>query len=112
MQKKYLKEGLSLSKKALKKLTKYSWPGNIRELRHVLERAVIMCDGMVLRTDDFVLNIQEKERMDIGGLNLGEIEKKAINTALLKHQGNLTSAAKELGLGRTTLYRKIEKYGL
>lgn len=110
--KKYLKEGLSLSKKALKKLTKYSWPGNIRELRHVLERAVIMCDGMVLRTDDFVLNIQEKERMDIGGLNLGEIEKKAINTALLKHQGNLTSAAKELGLGRTTLYRKIEKYGL
>jgi len=110
--KKYFKAGLKFSKDALKMLTKYSWPGNIRELRHVIERAVIMTEGNILQVDDFMLNIQDKEKVDIGDLNLIVIERETINTALLKHKGNLSSAAKELGLGRTTLYRKIEKYGL
>ncbi|MFC2121051.1 sigma-54-dependent transcriptional regulator [Bacteroidota bacterium] len=110
--KKYHKPGIKLSNEALKKMLRYTWPGNIRELRHVVERAVIMSEANILKADDFALNINETDNFAKNELNLEEIEKEAINTAMLKHKGNLSNAAKELGLGRTTLYRKISKYGL
>ena len=109
--KKYGKENLSISNDALNKLRKFHWPGNIRELQHVVERAVIMSDGKTLRPYDFLL--QDTNTTITGkNLNLEEIEKNTIAKALKKHNGNLSNAAKTLGLGRTTLYRKMNKYGL
>lgn len=111
--KKYSRQKLGLARDAKRALMKYSWPGNVRELRHVIERAVIMCDRPEIGASDFMIQDQQG-RMTASGesLNLEQIEKNAIEKALLKHQGNLSKAAKELGLGRTTLYRKMEKYDL
>ncbi|RIJ41908.1 sigma-54-dependent transcriptional regulator [Pontibacter oryzae] len=105
-----------LSKDALAKLTKYSWPGNVRELQHALERASIMSDHRELQPGDFfflkdelvVANTLEKPQ----SLDLDELEREAVQQALQKHDGNISKAAKELGLSRGALYRRLEKYGL
>lgn len=110
--KKYKKEKIKLSKEGLNKLLRYNWPGNIRELRHVIERTVIMAESAVLSSIDFVINAERSDSFNKASLNLEEIEKETINTALIKYKGNMTKTARELGLGRTTLYRKITKYGL
>jgi len=108
---KYGKENMAISKEALNKLKKFQWPGNIRELQHVVERTVIMSDGKTLKPFDFIL--QDMDTSISGNtLKLEEIEKNAIIKALKKHKGNLSNTAKTLGLGRTTLYRKMNKYGL
>ncbi len=109
--KKYHKPGLKISNEALKKLKKYNWPGNIRELQHIIERAVIMSSGDVLNASDFILAITDKSSYNKNNLNLEDIEKQAIEKALKKHSFNVSAAAKELGLGRTTMYRKMTKYG-
>lgn len=113
---KYQKEGMEIAAETLQKLQQYSWQGNVRELQHALERAVIMADGMVLQPDDFLLHQHASStpsQRQVGPtLNLEDMEKIAIKNAILKHDGNLSKAAKELGLGRTTLYRKMTKYGL
>ena len=112
--KKYQREGLELSGRAMKKLKEYHWPGNIRELQHAIERAVIMTEGKFVEPADFQL--QESLHMDSislkDELNLEEVERIAIKNAVKKHNGNLSKAARELGLGRTTLYRKMAKYEL
>lgn len=108
---KYNKKLQGIKPNAIKKLSAYNWPGNIRELRHLVERAVIMTEGRQLQAEDFALqdeNIEKVPQM----LNLEALEKNAIAAAIKKHKGNLSHAARELGLGRTTLYRKMEKYGL
>ena len=108
---KYRKEKISLEEEALKALMHYAWPGNVRELQHAIERAIIMSDGSKLRKQDFLLSRKEtKEKKEV--MNLEEMERKAIASAIQKYAGNMTKVAKELGLGRTTLYRKISKYGL
>lgn len=108
---KYGKENITISKNALHKLRKFSWPGNIRELQHVVERAVIMSDGKTLKPYDFLL--EDENIANTGNtLNIQKLEKTAIIKAIKKHRGNLKQAAKNLGLGRTTLYRKMSKYGL
>lgn len=97
------------------KLQQYHWPGNIRELQHAVERAVIMSEGDTLQPEDFILAEPQAafDPLDTSpNLNLEEVEKVAIRNAVLKHQGNLSKAAKELGLGRTTLYRKMSRYGI
>jgi two-component system response regulator HydG len=97
------------------KLFQYHWPGNIRELQHAVERAVIMSEGDTLQPEDFILSEPQPafDPLDsTPNLNLEEVEKVAIRNAVLKHQGNLSKAAKELGLGRTTLYRKMSRYGI
>ncbi|HYF04225.1 MAG TPA: sigma-54 dependent transcriptional regulator [Patescibacteria group bacterium] len=110
---KYEKSFSSLSTDALKKLGDYAWPGNVRELQHVVERAVIMNDSGQFSHQDFLLNgspgagISEEET-----LNLEETERTLIRKAISKHGGNLSHAAKELGLTRASLYRRLEKYGL
>lgn len=108
---KYQKE-LSIQKAALEKLERYSWPGNIRELQHVMERAVIMTDNRSLTADDFLLKNNHQKQQRSKSLNLEEVEKTAIKNAIIKHDGNMSKVAKELGLGRTTLYRKMTKYDL
>ena len=100
------------AKDAIDKLKKYNWPGNIRELQHLMERAIIMNDTDELEASDFHIELPQAELSTTDTLNIEELEKNAIQKAILKHEGNLTNAAKELGLGRTTLYRKMEKYGI
>lgn len=101
---------------ALARLQAYGWPGNIRELRHAVERATIMSVGEALEIDDFSFAPGKPEQA-IGGMafesfNLDEIERKIVETVLEKHAGNISHAAKELGITRTSLYRRIEKHGL
>lgn len=110
--KKYKKPDMKISAESFKKLKKYNWPGNIRELQHIIERAVIMSNGNVLNASDFVLNISESSTLNKHNLNLEEVERYTIENALKKYNFNVSAAAKELGLGRTTMYRKMTKYGL
>ncbi|MEM9985610.1 MAG: sigma-54 dependent transcriptional regulator [Bacteroidota bacterium] len=109
---KYQREGFRIPAPTLRKLEQYPWPGNIRELQHAIERAVIMedTDGIVPEASLHQLGYAEPSPEE--ELNLEEVEKKAIMHAINKHHGNISQAAKELGLGRTTLYRKMNKYGL
>lgn len=104
---------LELELSVIQRLTNYGWPGNIRELQHAVERAVILCKSNVLQAEDFQLNVQQDQYDgELTTLNLSDVEKNVIKTALKKFNGNLTRASEELGIGRTTLYRKIEEYGL
>ena len=93
-------------------LSSYSWPGNIRELQHSVERAVILSRSSELQPEDFQLMQVDSKEPEIKTLNLSDVEKDVIRHALKKYNGNLTRASEELGIGRTTLYRKIEEYGL
>jgi two-component system response regulator HydG len=111
--KKYDKPGLRIGEKTLDKLSAYQWPGNIRELQHSVERAVIMGEGNVLMPDDFLL--ESKERVNethVGSGKMEDIEKAAISRVLNKGYRNMDQVAEEVGLSRSTLYRKMKKYGL
>ncbi len=97
----------------IQQLMKYRWPGNIRELQHAVERAVILCSQPELTIRDFQLQQSSfGDETDLKSLNLSEVEREVIKQALKKSNGNLTKAAEELGIGRTTLYRKMEEYGI
>ncbi len=111
---KYQKAITGVSAPAMKKLEKYKWPGNIRELRHTLERAIILADTSMLQPMDFLFPESEKETEGVvfDNYNLEDVEKTVIRKALKKHEGNISHAAKELGLTRTSLYRRMEKYRL
>ena len=112
--KKYNKTQKRMSAGTLKKLEKYQWPGNIRELQHAIERAVIMSDSTSLQPTDFLFPSAEAKGDGIllDTYNLEEVEKATIRRVLSKHGGNISQASKELGLSRTSLYRRLEKYGL
>jgi len=112
--KKYKKDIMGVSAPALKKLQRYHWPGNIRELIHTLERAVILSESKMLQPADFFFPEAEKdvEGVVFENYNLEEVEKTVIRKTLKKHAGNISHAAKELGLTRTSLYRRMDKYGL
>ncbi|WP_210465495.1 sigma-54-dependent transcriptional regulator [Rufibacter roseolus] len=112
--KKYQKPNLRLEKAVLQKLLGYSWPGNIRELEHTMERAVIMSEPGHLHPSDVYLaepSTHTAVTLDTEA-TLGNVEKTLVQQALLKHNGNITHASKELGITRTALYRRIEKHGL
>jgi len=110
---KYRKNITGISKQALLKLEQYRWPGNIRELQHAIERAVIMSESNKLEIDDFILtNSTKQQEIAIDTYNLDDVEKNIINKILAKYKGNVSQAAKELGLTRTSLYRRMEKHGL
>jgi DNA-binding NtrC family response regulator len=102
----------TVSQEALKQLREHRWPGNIRELQHAIERAVIMSDHDQLSPIDFLLAKSSEPHHQRESLNLDEMEKKTIIAAIQKYQGNMSKVAKELGVGRTTLYRKLTRYGL
>ena len=111
---KYNKGAMKLGAGTLKKLAAYPWPGNVRELRHAIERAIILSDGPVLQPADFLLSAPEPAAAGpaFESLNLEEVEKQAIRQTLRKHNGNISHAARELGLTRAALYRRLEKYGM
>lgn len=110
---KYNKKGLYVPEHIMNKLVKYDWPGNIRELQHTIERAVIMSDGKQLKVSDMNLNETNTAELDtIEHFNLEQLEGWAIENAIKKHQGNISHAAAELGLSRGAMYRRMEKYDL
>lgn len=111
-ERKYNKTKLETDSATLKKLRQYHWPGNIRELENSVERAVIMCDDDVIHPDDFILSAQMNNQQLFQSFNLAEVERHLIQQAIEKHQGNLSQAAKELGLTRSSLYRRLEKHDL
>lgn len=114
---KYRRESLRVSDRARTALLADDWPGNVRALRHAIERAVILATGDTLEAQDFQLGsrVQEPQQRDVlvpDELNLARLEKQAIEQALRQHQYNISHAARELGLTRAALYRRMEKHGL
>lgn len=112
---KYLKPSVTLDQSAVEKLKQYHYPGNVRELQYTIERAVIMSDGESLHAADLIFSPIESSAAvseEPDELNLSIIEKNAILRVIEKHNGNITKAAKELGLTRTALYRRLSKYDI
>ncbi|HEX8357143.1 MAG TPA: sigma-54 dependent transcriptional regulator, partial [Segetibacter sp.] len=113
--KKYLKPCLVFDNSAVDKLLHYNYPGNVRELQYAVERAVIMADSDILKASDIIFSPIESTRMvddEPIDLNLGAVEKNTILKVIEKHSGNISKAAKELGLTRTALYRRLSKYDI
>lgn len=122
------KEMIVISGEAMKYLLEYSYPGNIRELKNIIERMVILCNDKVIGVEDLPLEIKMKsdtlENKTVTGIGplkevlekdiyeLAEVERVVIASALQKTRWNKQETAKLLGIGRTTLYEKIRKYGL
>ncbi len=101
----------------MRRLAEYAWPGNVRELRHVMERAVIMCDAATvsandLDTDEFPVVSGNGDAPSDDCLRIEDQEMKTIRRAIDLHGGNLSRTAEELGLSRQALYRRLRKYGL
>ncbi len=111
---KYNKPNLRFSTVTIKMLENYQWPGNVRELQHAIERSIILSDSEVLQPSDFFFTSPEtkEEKFIFDTYNLEAVEKAVIRKVLDENDGNITKAAKELGLTRTSLYRRMEKYGL
>lgn len=113
--KKYKKSQKKFSAAALSKLQSYHWPGNVRELQHAIERVLILSDSDSIQPDDFFFLTQKEkptEEIAVNSLNLDDMERSVIEKALQKHGGNISKTAKELGLTRASLYRRLEKYGI
>lgn len=109
--KQYDKAPISLTASACEKLTAHSWYGNIRELEHAIEKAVIICDGNSIPAEMFQL-VQKTEIQQTEASTLEEMEKAMIRKALDKCGGNLSAVASQLGITRQTLYNKMKKFGL
>ena len=113
---KYLKKDITLLQSAIDKLNMYSFPGNVRELQYIIERAVIMADSGELQAHDLIFSpiesslveTQQNQNKSI----LSDVEKNTILRVIEKNNGNISKAAKELGLTRTALYRRLDKYEL
>jgi DNA-binding NtrC family response regulator len=108
----YRRQVQGLDGSALQSLLHYSWPGNIRELEHTLERAVLMCRADQIQPADLGLGVQRPATQNLEELSLESVETILIRKALQRFQGNVTQAAEALGLSRGALYRRMEKYGL
>jgi len=112
---KYLKPVPEFDAKAIEKLKHYNFPGNVRELQYTMERAVIMAEGETLTAEDLIFSPIEnavQEAAETRDMNLGVVEKNTILRVIEKHGGNISKAAKELGITRTALYRRLSKYEL
>jgi len=111
---KYFKNNISFSDGAIQKLKQYNFPGNVRELQYIIERVIIMSEGEVIEPDDLIFSPiesanQSKEYED-KETKLSTLEKNTILRVIKKNNGNISKAAKELGLTRTALYRRLGKY--
>ena len=108
---KYNKPNLKINQQAQDKLLKYLWPGNIRELQHTIEKAVILSENNVLKPEDFFMRPIFSGKNITLEITLEEMEKRMINQAVEKNNGNLSAAADKLGITRQTLYNKMKKFG-
>jgi two-component system, NtrC family, response regulator HydG len=112
---KYLKPAMDFEDDAQAKLLHYHYPGNVRELQYAIERAVIMAEGNVLQAKDILFSPIESVLVaeeEMPQTNLSTVEKNTILRVIEKHNGNISKAAKELGITRTALYRRLNKYDL
>lgn len=111
----YLKPDIHFHPSALEKLQSYHFPGNVRELQYTIERAVIMSDGPEIGVADLLFSPLESvsgEESYPENMQLSDVEKQTIRRVVDKHHGNITRAAKELGITRTALYRRLSKYDI
>lgn len=106
---KYDKPSLKINNFAQEKLIEYQWPGNIRELQHTMERAVILSEGNVLKPTDFLLHSKPTQSLENELTTLDEMEYHMISKALELYDGNYSAAADQLGVSRQTLYNKMKK---
>ncbi|MEJ7645623.1 MAG: sigma-54 dependent transcriptional regulator [Chryseolinea sp.] len=110
---KYKRPDLRLDKALVNKLTKYAWPGNIRELQHAVERAVILNEGKVIQNPDLLIsNITSLDKKDDNPLTFDDMEKQFIIQSLENHNGNVSNTARTMGMTRTALYRRMKKHSL
>lgn len=112
---KYLKPNIQFHESALEKLQHYPFPGNVRELQYTIERAMIMADSETIGAADLLFSPIESsvtESQEDEVLKLSTMEKNTIMKVIDKHNGNISKAARELGLTRTALYRRLSKYDI
>ncbi|MCA9197091.1 MAG: sigma-54-dependent Fis family transcriptional regulator, partial [Planctomycetales bacterium] len=108
---KHGRPGMTISDGALEKLLSYDWPGNVRQLRNVIDSAVVLAESNTLREDDLGLrSVDATERPS--SLKISDWEQKLIEEALKRTDGTVPEAAKLLGIGRATLYRKLDEYNI
>ncbi|AOT08381.1 sigma-54-dependent transcriptional regulator [Pseudoalteromonas luteoviolacea] len=111
--KKYGQDPLTLTQRAFNKLKEYHWPGNIRELSHVLERAVIMAQGNVIEADDIQITQSSKKEVNhVPLMSLEEAEQRLITQAINHFDGNVIKAGEFLGLSKSAIYRRIDKFSI
>ncbi len=111
---KYLKPEMEFDKSAMEKLVTYHYPGNVRELQYAIERAVIMAEDSMLKSRDIIFSpIESAPAIEEANFtNLSAVEKNTILKVIEKNNGNISKAAKELGITRTALYRRLSKYDI
>src|SRR5688572_26351657 len=110
---KYKRQDMSVDKSVVSKLKKYHWPGNIRELQHAVERAVILNEGKIIRTPELLINNTSiPPKKEDHPITMEEMEKSFILQSLQDHDGNVSNTARTLGMTRTALYRRLKKHGL
>jgi DNA-binding NtrC family response regulator len=100
------------SPEAMRALLAYDWPGNIRELEHTVERAVLLASGPQVEAVDLNLRTRPEEVQPLEEMALEDVERVLIQKALRRHDGNVSQAAEALGLSRSALYRRLQRYGL
>ena len=108
----YRKTVTSFQPAAMQALLAYAWPGNVRELAHAVERAALLAEGNAVRVVDLNLRPPEAGAGRLEDLSLEEVERLLIQKALARFEGNVSAAAKTLGLSRSALYRRLQRYGL
>ena len=108
----YRKVISGFDEEALRTLLDHPWPGNVRELSHVVERSVLMAQGELVRTADLGLESPAVRQVHLDEMTLEDAERLLIKKALERYGGNVSEAAKGLGVSRSALYRRLEKYGL
>jgi len=108
----YRKQIAGFDNAALQALLDNPWQGNVRELNHVVERAVLMAQENMIRTPDLALRGTRESSARLEEMSLEEVEAFLIRKALDRHQGNVSHAATTLGLSRSALYRRLQRYGM
>ena len=109
---KYQKRDIRMHEQALEKLRSYHWPGNIRELQHTIEKAVILCEGTLIRPKDIWVKQTWKTQPTMNITNLEDLERQTIEETIRQNKGNLTATAESLGICRQTLYNKLKRFNL
>jgi DNA-binding NtrC family response regulator len=108
----YRKEVTGFDTAALQLMNQHPWPGNVRELDHAVERGVLMAQGNLIRAGDLALRTGKEPSASIEDMSLEDVECFLIRKALARYGGNVSLAARALGLSRSALYRRLQRYGL
>lgn len=108
----YRKQTIGFSPAALQQMMQYAWPGNVRELEHTVERAVLLCRSDEIEPGDLAIAAARASTQSFENMSIDEVEALLVRKVLRRCDGNISQASESLGLSRSALYRRIEKYGL